>query len=375
MRIAILSTIEQYEWAGTEEVWAQFAQLALQQGHDVHVSVHWRVAQSPRVQALQMLGLGISVRRPFWPTRGYLLKERFYSDMQPLVRFGPDVMLINAGSLFDVLNVPALCQFCDRITIPKIFFCHFVAEGFIPCDRASLQAFTKTIQGWVFVSQHNHQLAQRQLAQPIENAQVIVNGPRFNLDAPLSWPQDETIQFGCVARLETRWKGQDVLLDVLSQPQWCDRNWHLNLYGDGPDADYIQQLIDHYHLTHRVICHGYVKDIQAVWQHNHLMVLASRGEGTPLAVLEAMMCGRPAVVTDVGGNPEILAHHKTGWIADAATPASFSHTLDIAWHSQAAWADMGQQAHRMAQTLASSHPSRKLLSYLKTIDITDVSLI
>lgn len=367
LRIAILSTIENYGWAGTEEVWAQFAKIALKQGHEIIAAMHWRVAQSAQVKALQRLGLQVSVRHPFRPTRLYLLQERFYSDMKALESFRPDVLVINSGSLFDILNLPALRAACFRLMVPKVFFCHFVAEGFVPQDRDRVKAFAETMQGWIFVSQHNHQLAERQLAYRFNNAQVIPNGPRLVLENPLPWPTGKTVHFGCVARLETQWKGQDVLLAVLSQAQWRDRNWQLNIYGTGPEADYIQQLIAHYQLTGRVICHGYVSDIQSVWQQNHLMLLPSRGEGMPLAVLEAMMCGRPTVTTDVGGTHELLTHQVTGWIAECATPPAFGKALETAWHARTSWPEVGVQAHQAARQAAQDNSPMRLLSYLKSI--------
>ena len=364
MRIGILSTISQYEWAGTEEVWAQFAKSALSQGHQVHVSLHWRVAQSPQVEGLSKLGLKISIRRPFRPTRLYLLKERLYGDLRSLEAFRPDLLIINAGSLFDVLNVPALRQFCEATALPKIFFCHFVAEGFMPHSRESVRAMAETMQGWVFVSEHNRHLAERQLAYRFKNAKVIVNAARLSLDAPLPWPQQtDEVQFACVARLETHWKGHDVLLAVLAQPHWHDRCWHLNLYGTGPDLDYIQQLISYYDLGDRVTLRGYASDILSVWQQNHLMVLPSRGEGTPLAVLEAMMCARPTVTTDVGGNREILEHGRTGWIADVATVHSFDAVLDDAWKQRSNWQQIGKAAHQAALLRSQEAPDQQLLAY------------
>lgn len=368
MKIAILSTIENYAWAGTEEVWAQFANVALQQGHDVLVAAHWRVARSTQVASLQSSGLQVVERHPFRPTRIYLLKERYYSDMHRLKQFQPDVVLINSGSLFDLLNLPALRQFCATLTVPKVFFCHFVAEGFVPHHRDRLRDFVNTIQHWVFVSKHNRLLAERQLAHRFDQAQVIVNASRLTLDEPLPWPENDVAQFACVARLETMWKGQDVLLDALNQPQWRDRSWHLNLYGSGPDKSYIERLIQHYGLEHRVTCHGYVQDVQAVWQHNHLMILPSRGEGTPLAVLEAMACGRPTVTTDVGGNREILVEGETGWIADAATPYSLSQKLEQAWNERDRWPEMGRAAYQMAQQYTQTNPAQQLLNYLVSFE-------
>lgn len=366
MRIAILSTISLYEWAGTEEVWAHLAKVALQQGHAVHVSVHWRVARCDRIKALQQLGLEVSVRQPFRPTRFYLLKERLQSDMNAIEQFKPDVLMINSGSLFDVLNLPALRQFCDRTALPKVFFCHFVAEGFVFQNRNQMRAFAETMRGWIFVSHHNQQLAERQLAYRFKNARVIANAPRLQLSEPLAWPEEDMFQLACVARMETQWKGQDVLLAVLSRDEWRDRPWHLNLYGTGPDDTYIHQLVEHYRLASRVTCHGYISDIQSVWAKNHLMVLASRGEGMPLAVLEAMMCARPTVTTDVGGNQEILTHSKTGYIAEAATPSSFGKAMEQAWEMRDRWMQIGINAH-VSVTQEPANPAKRTLTYIDSL--------
>lgn len=364
MKISIISTIQNYEWAGTEEVWAQFAGFALAAGHEIHVSLSQKVAASKQIQQLRKQGLQVSIRRPFRPRKIYLLKEKYWSSLRAISRFAPDILLINSGSLFDVLNLPEINYFCSKTNIPKLFFCHFVAEGFIPQEREYVRQFCETIDSWIFVSQHNKKLAERQLAYKFPNSQIVLNKSRLYLEAPLPNPNNSVVQFACIARLETLWKGQDILLEVLSQHQWKDRAWHLNFYGNGPDGDYINMLVRHYKLEKRVTCHGYVRDIKSIWNENNLMVLASRGEGTPLAVLEAMMCGRPVVTTDVGGNKEILEEKISGWIAEAATPSSFQKSLEQAWSEMDSWRDKGIAAHLAAKKLAQDKPEQKILDYI-----------
>jgi glycosyltransferase involved in cell wall biosynthesis len=54
--------------------------------------------------------------------------------------------------------------------------------------------------------------------------------------------------------------------------------------------------------------------------------MASSGEGKPLALTEAMLCGRPAVVTDVGGNAELVSDRVTGFVTQSAlAPARPEH--------------------------------------------------
>jgi len=365
VQIGILSTCELYDWAGTEEVWLHFARNALRQGHQVVLGAHQRVANSTHVRELVGEGLTVAPRRPFRPVRAYLAKQRFLPEMQALTKC--DIVLINAGSLFDLINLPWLYQASQNIRCPKIYFCHFCAESLPPPrNNQSLDALLEQMKAWVFVSQHNLNLAKRQLASDLPNSSVVMNGPRLMLEDPLPSPETGEVQMASVARLETRWKGHDVLLEVLAQEQWKSRSWRLNIYGDGPDRQYIENLIAHYHLQDKVTLRGYVRDMTDLWRQNHIKLLPSHGEGTPLAVLEAMMAGRPIVTTDVGGNREIL-DESTGFIADAATPRCFSTVMEEAWLARDRWAEMGRAAHQQAKKLALQNPAQNLLDVVKAV--------
>ena len=61
-------------------------------------------------------------------------------------------------------------------------------------------------------------------------------------------------------------------------------------------------------------------------------------------MVEAMMCGRPAIVTDVGGNAEIVEDDVTGFLAASATEDGMDEALERAWQRRHEWHDMGRQA-------------------------------
>ncbi len=367
MRIGILSTCEHYSWAGTEEVWYHFAKRAIECGHQVILGAHRKVANSPQVKELQDFGLQVCIRNPRKPVRFYLLAERFRPEMKRLETC--DVILVNAGSLYDTLNLPWIGRTVSRLAGSGkriIYFCHFCAES-LPASNRTREAianFVSAVSEWVFVSEHNRNLAGRQLATRFQTSSVVMNGPRLQLAEPLEMPSGP-VTFGCVARLETRWKGHDVLLECLAQSEWTSREWRLNIYGSGPDDRYLRDLILYYGLDDRVQMRGYVRDMSEVWKECHIKVLASHGEGTPLAVLEAMMCGRPVITTDVGGNREILQHDISGFIADAATPRCFGNMLEMAWRDQDRWREMGVAAFQAARQLAAANPADTLLKLIE----------
>ena len=149
--------------------------------------------------------------------------------------------------------------------------------------------------------------AQRQFACDLAGSLVIPNPIRVGLESPLAMPNTgEFVRMASVARLEVIWKGQDVLLETLADAKWGKRAWQLSLYGEGPDAEYLRDCARFFGLQDRVFFEGYERDVTKIWSRHHIKILPSRGEGMSLAMLKAMMCGRPVVATSVGGVAECI---------------------------------------------------------------------
>jgi glycosyltransferase involved in cell wall biosynthesis len=366
MRIAIISTMRGYAWAGTEEVWYHFAKLAIKEGHEIILGADTEVVESDQVKELVSLGLRTASRKVFKPMRVFLLKQRFLPDMRAIKKFSPDIILINSGSPLDHFYSNYIWSFCQDLTAPKVFFCHFNSDRLRIPDRDALMQTFREMKGMIFVSEDNKRVLERQLACQFKSAQVILNGPRLKLDEPIRWPSGP-IRFAQVARLETEWKGHDVLLEALATKEWRDRDWRLTIFGTGPDEHYIRQLVDMYGLSEKVEFGGYVRDMKEVYASHHALLLPSRGEGTPLAALEAMMCGRLVIATDVGGNREIIDEGISGFIADAPTARSFGQAMERAWILCSDWEAFGRQAHQRALELEAADPPRQLLEHLSTV--------
>jgi len=368
MKIGIISTTTHYDWSGADVPWARLASHAVREGHEVFLAAHQRVAGSQKVADLRSQGLKVCSYAPFRPTRLYLFKERILSDLTGLRAFKPDVILLNAGSILDAFNIPSLLQFLNSFSGPKVLFCHFHSEFLKIGKPQELRAFLNTVRGIVFVSEHNRAALERDLAISFPEASVIRNTPTFQLQEQLACPsQNNGIRFACVARLEVFWKGYDILLAALSEKQWQDRNWMLDIYGEGPDEARIRDLIGSYGLGAKVTLKGYTRHVADVWRDHHALVLPSRGEGLSLAMLEAMMCGRPVIATDVGGCREVLEEGVTGFIAEDASEDALGRALERAWAVRSKWQAMGALAHQKAKELSAVGAEKQLLDYLVNI--------
>ncbi|RZM07576.1 MAG: glycosyltransferase [Pedobacter sp.] len=175
-----------------------------------------------------------------------------------------------------------------------------------------------------------------------------------------SFPASSRLLMACVARLDCDFKGQDILLQVLSTPQWNERAFSLKLYGSGPHSTHLQQLIALYNLQDKVSIEGQVSDIDHIWETNHVLVLPSLSEGTPLALIEAMLSGRAAVTTDVGGNSEYVRDGDTGFLADMASVKCLAASLEDLWHNRHRLQAMGEAAFKHAAAITDFYPEKRL---------------
>jgi glycosyltransferase involved in cell wall biosynthesis len=83
--------------------------------------------------------------------------------------------------------------------------------------------------------------------------------------------------------------------------------------GDGPEFSELTAQIARHGLSQQVRLTGFRSDVRRLVQCIDLFVLSSLSEGTSMALLEAMAAGVPVVVTEVGGNLEVVLKGATGW--------------------------------------------------------------
>jgi glycosyltransferase involved in cell wall biosynthesis len=173
----------------------------------------------------------------------------------------------------------------------------------------------------------------------------------------------------CVARLFPPAKGQDILIGALAGSAWRSRCWRLTFYGDGPMRQGIERLIRDANLSDRVEIAGYSESVESIWAKNHVLVMPSRYEGLPLALVEAMLCARPAVASDAAGNSEVLRDGFSGFIADAPTVKSFELALERLWENRARLRAMGENAAKRIREQVPAEPGRVFAERLKALAI------
>jgi glycosyltransferase involved in cell wall biosynthesis len=128
---------------------------------------------------------------------------------------------------------------------------------------------------------------------------------------------------GTVARLAPI-KNHAMLLRALSQ---LDEDVHAVLIGDGPSRGELEELARALHVEQRVHFTGQLVETENLHQFFDVSVLASRSEGSPNSVIEALAAGCPVIATPVGGVPEVVVDGQTGLLVGVDQPAALAASV------------------------------------------------
>jgi len=124
----------------------------------------------------------------------------------------------------------------------------------------------------------------------------------------------EALVLGTVARFDPV-KGLDSLLRAFALVAAQGPAARLVIVGDGPEAPRLRALAAALGIEARVRMAGLIADASRVLPALDLYVSASRKEGLPLAVLEAMACELPVAATRVPGHVDVVVEGVTGLLA------------------------------------------------------------
>ncbi|MHB8766645.1 MAG: glycosyltransferase family 4 protein [Deferrisomatales bacterium] len=137
-----------------------------------------------------------------------------------------------------------------------------------------------------------------------------VDLPRESLAAaPRAPAHDGVLRLVFVGSLEQHYKGLDVLLLAVRTLVGGGLDVRLCVLGDGRERPRLVALAGEFGLTDRVVFDGQVSpraEVEARFDRADLLVMPSRTEGLPRAMIEAMARGLPCIGSSVGGIPELL---------------------------------------------------------------------
>jgi len=372
-KIVFIAANEFHPWGGSEVLWAAAAERLAQRGIQVTISAKDWGTPVKQIEHLCSLGCTIFLRpapgfarralRKFPPLRDY--NRRHIAEIGK----GADLIVISQSMNSDGLPWMEAARSCG---FPYAAISQTAAESWWPDDFLAerLALGHEAAVAAYFVSEANLELSRRQFGTPLRNAHVVRNPFNVRYDAHPDWPSSPSaeLSLACVGRLDIVQKAQDILLQVLSLPHWRERSIRVSLVGKGVNERGLRDLAANLNLTDVEFC-GFVDDVEKIWAKHHALILPSRHEGLPLALVEAMLCGRPAIATDVGGVRELLRDNINGFLVKAPTVELLDEALTRAWENRHQLKKMGEQAALDARKFVPPDPIedfvRELLSLIE----------
>lgn len=385
MKIGIISTLERGIWGGCDPLWLAAAEDALEDGHEVGICLSRGPATISRTEQVAKAGAKLFWRKQqrnfYWRLRNWLIRRlkncgfsplkdiaemwrSASSELRQLFEWKPDIIIVNLSVVYDCFYLPNLAEELSKYNATYVTVVHAALDFQMPDDES--RKVTRQVQSnakaALFVSEGTKRIVERHLACAMPNPAIVRNPVNINDISSLPLPPRDVAKFAFSGRLDCTSKGLDLLFEAMGAEQWRQRRWELSLYGDGFDERYLKELAQYYQIADKVVFAGYTNDIRKEWEKAHLLVLPSRSESAPLALVEAMLCGRPAVVTDVGGVIEWAVEPETAFVADAATTSSIGAAMERAWQAKDNWEAMGLAAHKFAAERIDPNPGRSLVN-------------
>ena len=371
MKIVILAVEAVVGWGGSEELWADTARAALAAGHQVWFTprVDPRGYEEP-LNELVAMGATKLPRRSWTDTDGRVHAETVPAELVAIASRA-DVLFVSIGSMRHLLD-DSLAHLIQDAKVPVAATIQLVGETDMLPDalRERARRVIGRLGALVVPAHRSLKTLQRVLATGIDHGTVIPSPIRRDLTGPVAWPDSAVPAMACVARLSPIQKGHDLLLEVLSDPVWKSRRWALNFVGRGRAGHYLAELAAFYGLADRLTLTGFQTDMRAVWSQNHMLVLPSREESMPIAIMEAMFCARPCLVTDVGDNARLIADGVNGYVAEGDRPRALAAALDRAWDGRHSWKSMGHSAFETYTANRDPMPGKTVLSILESMCTT-----
>jgi len=102
---------------------------------------------------------------------------------------------------------------------------------------------------------------------------------------------------------------------------------HVTMLGRGPLLRPVRSLIRARRMEHRIACPGPVANVAPWLAAADALVLCSRSEGAPLSIVEALALGKPAIVSTVGGVPDLVTHEGDGLWVPPGDPLALAAAL------------------------------------------------
>jgi glycosyltransferase involved in cell wall biosynthesis len=260
--------------------------------------------------------------RPIHPAKdlsGFLELRRTLSELRPdLVSLHSSKVHLLGGLAARTLGLPVLVTahgwpFADGVPATRRRF-------YASYERLATRLATVVIT----VSDYDRDLARRYHVTAKGGIAVVHNGMPDDARRRDHDRATEPVRLLMIGRHVPQ-KDHPTLFRALAKLR--DKAWTIDLIGTGPNEGKNRAMARELGLAERVRFLGYRPDVPDVMAQTDINVLVSNWEGLPRSIIEAMRAELPTVASDVGGNRELIADDRTGYLTPRGDADALAHHL------------------------------------------------
>lgn len=347
------------ELYGADRVTLESAAGLAAAGHEVVAALP---EHGPLVAALEERGVRVVVTRMFvlrkqllrprhWPTLIASAVGGFIDSWRLVSRHRPDAAYVSTVIL---PHWPLLLRLRR---VPTVTHVHEAESG----TPRALRVFLYLPQLWshavIANSRFTADLLRRSLPALRRRIRVVLNPIPGPVRPAALRGRLDVVRIGYVGRLSPR-KAPDVVIGAIAALRERGHDARLNVVGDvfrgyeWYSADLAQQIATE-GLSDVVTMHGYDAD---VWPHladSDIMVVPSRtDESFGNTAVEAVLAGRPVIVSDLAGLREAVDGYPT---ARVVPPGDAAAVADAVEELIGRWSDIRRESPEAAATASSRH--------------------
>jgi glycosyltransferase involved in cell wall biosynthesis len=121
------------------------------------------------------------------------------------------------------------------------------------------------------------------------------------------------------------------------------------IVGDGPDINKLQKIAGDLGISENVTFAGWQDNVEKWLNESRCFVLTSDSEGLSQALIQAMMCGIPAINSNVGDLGDLIVDGVNGYLINSLTPKQFADKYEMIFSSEQNLKEFSSQAFLSTQ--------------------------
>lgn len=192
----------------------------------------------------------------------------------------------------------------------------------------------------------------------LDNIAVIPNANSFKISEPSNLNSKNVIAVG---RYDYQKRFED-LIDIWAIVHQEEPEWHLNIFGKGPEKDVLQKMIERLNLNDSVTLREPVRNIDEQYLNSSMIVMTSRYEGLPMALLEGQVAGLPLIsYTCKCGPKDIISEGVNGFLLEEGDKSGFAKRVIELIRNENLRKEFGEKSFQLSNNFSEEKIMQKWL--------------